>query len=111
MGQEARSQGLATFTTSPNSGVIPAKGTLDVVVTLQASRLGRIQLPLQIKVCVMLLQMLTCDAISVVQLGYAIISSVSQPHQHAWAVFGISCSKLGLVTLILAYGRLRARGS
>ncbi len=51
MGQEARSQGLATFTTSPNSGVIPAKGTLDVEVTLQASRLGRIQLPLQIKVC------------------------------------------------------------
>ncbi len=51
MGQEARSQGLATFTTSPNSGVIPAKGTFDVEVTLQASRLGRIQLPLQIKVC------------------------------------------------------------
>ncbi len=51
MGQEARSQGLATFTTSPNAGVIPAKGTLDVEVTLQASRLGRIQLPLQIKVC------------------------------------------------------------
>lgn len=61
MGQEARSQGLATFTTSPNSGVIPAKGTLDVVVTLQASRLGRIQLPLQIKVCVMLLRTLTWD--------------------------------------------------
>ncbi len=51
MGQEARSQGLATFTTTPNAGVIPAKGTLDVEVTLQASRLGRIQLPLQIKVC------------------------------------------------------------
>lgn len=51
MGQEARSQGLATFTTNPNSGVIPAKGTLDVEITLQASRLGRIQLPLQIKVC------------------------------------------------------------
>ncbi|KAL0040642.1 hypothetical protein WJX79_000331 [Trebouxia sp. C0005] len=50
LGQEARSQGLATFTTSPNAGVIPAKGTLDVEVTLQASRLGRIQLPLQIKV-------------------------------------------------------------
>lgn len=61
MGQEARSQGLAIFTTSPNSGVIPAKGTLDVVVTLQASRLGRIQLPLQIKVCVMLLRTLTWD--------------------------------------------------
>ena len=51
MGQEARSQGLATFTTSPTSGVIPAKGTLDVEITLQASRLGRIQLPLQVKVC------------------------------------------------------------
>ena len=50
MGQEARSQGLATFTTSPNSGVIPAKGSFDVEVTLQASRLGRIQLPLQFQV-------------------------------------------------------------
>ena len=51
MAQEARSQGLATFTTSPISGVIPAKGDFDVEVTLQASRLGRIQLPLQFKVC------------------------------------------------------------
>ena len=50
VGQEARSQGLATFTTSPASGVIAAKGTFDVEVTLQASRLGRIQLPLHIKV-------------------------------------------------------------
>lgn len=50
LGQEQRSQGLATFTTATNSGLIPAKGTLDVEVTLQALRLGRIQLPLQVKV-------------------------------------------------------------
>lgn len=50
MGQESRSQNLATFTTEPNSGVIPGKGTFDVEITMQASRLGRIQLPLQIKV-------------------------------------------------------------
>ena len=50
MSQEARSQGLATFTTSPISGVIPARGSFDVEVTLQASRLGRIQLPLQFQV-------------------------------------------------------------
>lgn len=50
MAQEVRSQGLATFTTEPKSGVIPGQGTFDVEVTMQASRLGRIQLPLQIKV-------------------------------------------------------------
>lgn len=69
MGQESRSQGLATFTTSPNSGVIPAKGTLDVEITLQASRLGRIQLPLQIKVCVLTdLQDMVCYRLVVLTL-------------------------------------------
>ena len=66
MGQESRSQGLATFTTSPTSGVIPAKGTLDVEITLQASRLGRIQLPLQIKVCVLIdLDIIICCSLVV----------------------------------------------
>lgn len=55
LGQEQRSQGLATFTTATTSGLIPAKGTLDVEVTLQALRLGRIQLPLQVKVRLLLL--------------------------------------------------------
>ena len=50
LGQEQRSKGLATFTTATTSGLIPAKGTMDVQVTLQALRLGRIQLPLQVKV-------------------------------------------------------------
>ncbi len=94
MGQEARSQGLATFTTSPNAGVIPAKGTLDVEVTLQASRLGRIQLPLQIKVCCISCHISAHNQGCLWFLSQQSNTSVLHPRQDAWSVYSILHSKL-----------------
>jgi hypothetical protein len=48
--QDSASQSLGTFTAIPDSGSIPAKGSKTVTLTLQAARLGRIQLPVYIRV-------------------------------------------------------------
>lgn len=48
--QDAASQSLGTFTAVPESGAIPAKGSKTVTLSLQAARLGRIQLPVYIRV-------------------------------------------------------------
>jgi hypothetical protein len=48
--QDQASQSLGTFTAEPDSGSIPAKGSKTVVLSLQAARLGRIQLPVYVRV-------------------------------------------------------------
>ena len=48
--QENQSKGLALIKVEPEAGGIPALGSQTVQVTLKTSRLGRIQLPLRIKV-------------------------------------------------------------
>ena len=50
LSQDMASLGLATFTAEPSSGGIAAKGELAVEVTVHTSTLGRIQLPVRIKV-------------------------------------------------------------
>lgn len=48
--QDQASQSLGTFTAEPESGSIPAKGSKTVTLNLQAVRLGRIQLPVYVRV-------------------------------------------------------------
>ncbi len=48
--QENQSKGLALIKVEPEAGGIPALGSQTVQVTLKTSRLGRIQLPLKLKV-------------------------------------------------------------
>lgn len=50
MEQDKQSRGLATFTVEPTFGGIAAKGSALVEVTLCTNRLGRIQLPLGVRV-------------------------------------------------------------
>ena len=48
--QENQSKGLALIKVEPEAGGLPALGSQTVQVTLKTSRLGRIQLPLKLKV-------------------------------------------------------------
>lgn len=48
--QDHASTGLATFTVEPSSGGIPAMGEAEVEVTLATRTLGRVQLPVRVKV-------------------------------------------------------------
>jgi hypothetical protein len=48
--QDQASQSLGTYTAVPDSGSIPAKGSKTVTLSLQAARLGRIQLPVYIRI-------------------------------------------------------------
>jgi hypothetical protein len=48
--QDQASQSLGTFSAVPESGTIPAKGSKVITLNLQAARLGRIQLPVYVRV-------------------------------------------------------------
>lgn len=48
--QDQASQSLGTFSAEPESGTIPAKGSKVITLNLQATRLGRIQLPVYVRV-------------------------------------------------------------
>lgn len=48
--QDQASQSLGTFTTVPELGTIAAKGSKTVTLKLEAARLGRIQLPVYVRV-------------------------------------------------------------
>lgn len=48
--QDQASQSLGTFSAVPESGTIPAKGSKVITLNLQAERLGRIQLPVYVRV-------------------------------------------------------------
>lgn len=48
--QDQPSQSLATFTATPASATIPAKGSCTVSLSLEAARLGRLQLPVFVRV-------------------------------------------------------------
>ena len=48
--QENASKGLAIYSTQPAAGAIPALGSVQLSVTLQTARLGRLQLPMKVQV-------------------------------------------------------------
>lgn len=48
--QDQQSQALAAISTTPSSGIIPARGSLNVSLCLEAERLGRLQLPVFIQI-------------------------------------------------------------
>ncbi len=48
--QDPQSSCLASFTAEPAEGVVPAKGQVEVAVSLVTRRLGRVQAPARIKV-------------------------------------------------------------
>eukprot|EP00232_Nephroselmis_pyriformis_P008175 CAMPEP_0182895474 /NCGR_PEP_ID=MMETSP0034_2-20130328/25702_1 /TAXON_ID=156128 /ORGANISM="Nephroselmis pyriformis, Strain CCMP717" /LENGTH=2117 /DNA_ID=CAMNT_0025029307 /DNA_START=132 /DNA_END=6482 /DNA_ORIENTATION=- len=50
MPQDEQSKGLAVYTAEPQSGGIPARGEVEVTFRLSTARLGRIQLPVKVKV-------------------------------------------------------------